>query len=79
MCILMVLLPFLSQCQGWEPGVLCLLGKPSAPELHPEFLGTLVFSGACLPSCARKLAWVSVWTGAAVRCRFECRHHSQPT
>lgn len=43
MCIFVVLLPFLSQCQGWEPTVLCMLGKPSTPELHPEFLESLVF------------------------------------
>lgn len=31
-----------------------LLGKPSMPGLHPEFLGTLAFSEVCLPSYVRK-------------------------
>lgn len=51
-------LPFLLWVGWWGGGVearvLCMLGKPSIPELHHEFLRALAFSGACLPSCVRK-------------------------
>lgn len=54
-CLHLILYP---SCSGWgggvEPRVLCMLGKPSIPELHHEFLRALAFSGACLPSCVRK-------------------------
>lgn len=36
-------------CQGWEPRALCMLGKASIPELHPEFPRTLAFSGVSCP------------------------------
>lgn len=53
MCSFLVLPAFpLSDPEMGTQGL--LLGKPSMPGLHPEFLGTLAFSGVCLPSYVRK-------------------------
>lgn len=40
--------PFLLSMPGLGTRVLCMLGKPSTPELHPEFLETLAFMPSLL-------------------------------